>query len=231
VKTSVTDGQLGQLAVKLHELFRRAKGGAYEDFDKVLAGLQALIEGKEPVAPTLATEEKFAAWRTFRIGGVNAKALLVRVQAQASLFLSGPSKDLMKDPAFTTLKEGEKIGTLILTPADFGYERFPTTTELLDLARLAEWSKRNAHRLPKGCVVELLPAEAGPHISDQYTDQPKGEVLWIAMRRMTDSDGCPRIFCVGCDDGGWRWLYARRASPTGRWELSSRLVFRLRKVA
>ncbi len=228
MKTIVTDGQLGQLAVKQHELFRRAKEGAYADLNNVLDSLQTLIEGKEPIVPTLATEQKFAAWRNFLIGGVNAKALLVRVQAGFSV--GDWAKDMMKQKAFTTQDAEEEIETIILTPADFGYERMPSTTELLDQTRLAEWSRQNAARLPEGYAVDLLPVEAGPHIRDQYKDQPKGEVLWIAMERITASGGCPFVFRVRRVDDGAQWLYGDSARPENQWNLGTRLVFRLRKV-
>lgn len=50
---TVTDGQLGQLAVKQHELFQRAKKGVYGSFDEMLDALQQIIEGKAPTIPTL----------------------------------------------------------------------------------------------------------------------------------------------------------------------------------
>lgn len=54
MKTIVTDGQLGQLAVKQNELFGRAKKGVYASFDEMLDALQLVIEGKAPIVPTLA---------------------------------------------------------------------------------------------------------------------------------------------------------------------------------
>lgn len=228
MKTLVTDGQLGQLAVKQHELFRRAKEGAYANLEQVLYAIQSVIEGKQPTIPTLVTETTFAKWRSFLIGGVDKKALLKRVEAGFSV--GDWAKDLMKRPAFTTQDAEEEIETIILTPKDFGYERNPTTTELFDPARLAEWSKQNAARLPQGYVVELLPAEAGPHLRDQYKDQPKGEILWIAMERITDSGGSPLVFDVKRHDGGGRWLRTHWTDPDDRWDLDDRIVFRLRKV-
>ncbi len=228
MKAAVTDGQLGQLAVKSHELFRRAKEGTYANFDEVLDAVQLVIEGKQPTIPTLATEEKFAKWRNFLIGGVAKKALLARVK---SGFEVGTwAEDMMKQNAFTTQDAEEEIETIILAVSDFGYERMPTTAELLDPTRLAEWSKQNAQRLPEGYVVDLLPAEAGPHIRDQYKDQPKGEVLWMAMERIADSDGYPDVFDVVRGGGGKRWLDGGHANPAGQWSLGHRFVFRLRKV-
>lgn len=227
-KTLVTDGQLGQLAVKQHELFERAKRGVYASFGEMLDTLQVVIEGKMPEAPTLVAEETFAAWRSFLIGGVAYQALLARVKSGYQV--SSYAKDLMRQKAFTTLPAEERIDTIILTPADFGYEGMPTTIELLDPTRLAEWSRQNTHRLPEGCVVELLPTEAGPHIRDQYKDQPNGEVLRIAMERIVDSGRCPRVFTVDRNGDGEQCLYAFWAGPRDHWRRGSSLVFRLRKV-
>jgi len=228
MKTLVTDGQLGQLAVRQHDFFERVKRGAYADFDQVMTAFQAVIEGRMPEPPTLHVEARLTAFRKFLIGGVDKKALLKRVEAGFSV--GDWAKELMKRPAFTTQDVEEEIETIILTPVDFGYERMPTTTELLDPNRLLEWSKQNAARLPEGYVVELLPAEAGLHIRDQYEDQPKGEVLWIAMERITDSGGNPNVFSVRRYDGGGQWLATYWTGPGYRWNLDDRIVFRLRKV-
>lgn len=228
MKTTVTDGHMLRLAIKQHELFERMKKDVYDSPDEVLEALQLVIEGKVPTIPTLAVVEKFAAWRTFLIGGVAPKKLLERVKAGFSV--SEYAEYLMKQKAFTMLDAEEALDAIILTPKDFDYERMPTTTELFDPTRLAEWSRQNANRLPEGCVVELLPAEAGPHIRDQYKDQPKGEVLWMAMERIADSGGHPSVFGVERYDDGTRWLDVGDASPAGRWDLAVRIVFRLRKV-
>ncbi len=226
LKYALTDDQLGQFYRKTNAIADRV--GKSLPFDQVMKALQSIHDGKAPVIPTLVSGTKFTPWRTFLIGGVAKKALLKRVEA--GFTVSDYARNLVNSRAFTTLDKEEEINTIILTPADFGYERNPTTTELFDPARLAEWSKQNADRLPEGYVVDLLPAEAGPHIRDQYKDQPKGEVLWIAMERITASGGSPGVFYVLRDDGGEQWLYAYWAGPDYQWDLDRRVVFRLRKV-
>lgn len=227
MKTLVTDGQLGQLAVRQNDLFRRVKSGSYANFDDVMKALQAVIEGKKPKPPLLVVKPKFVKWWTFLIGGVAKKALLKRVEA--GFTVSDYAKSLVNNRDFTTLDKEEEVDTIILTPADFGYERMPTTIELLDPTRLAEWSAQNAERLD-GHVLELLPAEVGPHIRDQYKVQPNGEVLWIAMERITISDGYPGVFSVKRRSDGKQGLYARWMVPNSQWSLDYRIVFRLRKV-
>lgn len=176
-------------------------------------------------------ETEFAKWRTFRIGGMTRKeALLVRVR-EVSL-VDGRAEHLMKDcEAFTTQDREEEIETIILAPADFSYECMPTITELLDPARLNKWSQQNARRLPEGHVVELLPAEAGPQIRDQYEDQPENEILRIAMERIIAQNGFSYIFVVKRGEDGVRVLSTSWASPVGQWNLDAKFVYWLRRVA
>lgn len=174
------------------------------------------------------TAPKFTAWRTFLIGGVDKKALQNPVEARFSF--GKLTKDLMRQPAFMTLDKEKEIDTIILTPADLGYEGMPMTCQLLDPIRLAGWSQKYAHLLPEGYAVELLPAEAGPHICDQYKEQPSGEILRIAMRLIMGCYGVCRIFCIKRDGVGEQWLDAEQAHPGIQWDLDDRFVFRLRKV-
>jgi hypothetical protein len=172
--------------------------------------------------------EEFAVWRSFHIGGMNVKALLATLKAHG-FSVSDWAEDLMKQKAFTTESTEKVIDTIILTPSDFGYERNPTTVELLDPIRLAQWSHENVERL-NGHVIGPLAAEAGPHIRDQYKDQPLGEVLFMAMECIIASGGSTDIFTVERHGSGEQWLDANWASPDGKWDLGSRFVFRLRKA-
>jgi hypothetical protein len=226
LRYALTDDQLGQYYRKMNTIADRL--GKSLPFDQVMAALQSIHDGKEPVMPTLIIEPRLASWRKFLIGGVAKKPLLQRVKS--GFEVGSYPESIVNNRVFTTQNVEESIDTIILEVRDFDYTRRPTTTELFDPARLAEWSKQNQHRLPEGYdAIELLPAEAGLHIRDQYKDQPKGEVLWMAMERITGSGGGPRVFSVERDGVGAQWLDARWASPQGQWSLGNRIVFRLRK--
>ena len=135
---------------------------------------------------------------------------------------------MMNHKLFTMLdSEREPITLIDLCPADLGFTENPTTTELFDVKRLATWSAANLD----GYVIELCLAEVGPHLAVQYKDQPKGEVLWIAMERISGSDGYSSVFGVKRSGDGKLWLYDDWANPGGRWRLVNRFVFRLRKVS
>lgn len=167
-------------------------------------------------------------WRTFAIGGITPKGLLIKVRAGSSV--DGRAEGMIKDRAFTTQGVKEEVETAILTPADFGYECMPTTTELLDPERLALWSGQNARRLPEGYFVGLLPAEAGPHICDQYKDQPRGEVLRIAMERITLMNGYSHIFVLRRGDNDVQLLSTSWAGPACQWGLNIKFVYQLVRV-
>ena len=75
---------------------------------------------------------------------------------------------------------------------------------------------------------DLCPAEAGPALRLIYQDQPRNEWLIMAMEALTDSDEGPRVFRVGCDEGGL-WLHARYVSPGRLFRPEERFVVARRK--
>lgn len=57
--------------------------------------------------------------------------------------------------------------------------------------------------------LELCPEEVGPALRLAYHDQPKAYSVKIAMEPISDEEDCPRIFEVGCDEVGNRYIAAR----------------------
>ncbi len=196
------------------------------DPERVIATLQGMTEGKlTPFAVGL--RGRFIRTMPILIGGVSKDELAEQVKA-AGRELGNYAASMMRHELFTTLAEPEPCILIDLSPADLGFTEEPTTSELLDPARLVKLSEAN---LDDGWVLELCPAEVGPHLAIQYKDQPKGEVLWVAMERIPDSDGYPNVFSVGRYDDGGLWLRDGWAAPGSRWGLDARIVVRLRKVS
>ena len=69
------------------------------------------------------------------------------------------------------------------------------------------------------------PAEVGPQLRLQYTDQPNGEWLWVVMEPITDSDGDLGVFNVGRDNDV-RWLDGDDGHPDLVLNGDYELVFR-----
>jgi hypothetical protein len=72
--------------------------------------------------------------------------------------------------------------------------------------------------------LELCPSDLGPHLRLQYTDQPMGETMYVAMKPITTLDGEPRIFVVAHNTGGLS-LDAVRARHDDRWAPDDIFVF------
>ena len=66
-----------------------------------------------------------------------------------------------------------------------------------------------------------------PYIRQAYPDQPMGEVLWAAMRPITDSGVWPSVFRVKRDAFGL-WLGADVASADAQWLLDHEILVALR---
>ena len=220
---SVTDDQLGRYFRRMVAIAER--GDKSLPFDKLMDTLQTIHDGKlTPFAGGL--RGRFIRTMLITIGGVPKDDLIMQVKA-AGREVSSYAESMVNHKKFTTQGEQETVTLIDLCPADLGFTENPTTTELLDVKRLADWSAANLD----GCVIELCPAEVGLHLAIQYKDQPNGEILWVAMERIPDSDGNPYVFDVKRYDDGGLWLRRAWTHPGLRWLLVNRIVFRLRKVS
>ncbi len=207
-KTLVTDGQLATLATRQNELFARVRRGAYASVDEVLGQLQVLIEGRAPNAPKLSG--RLMSFRKFTVGGIGIPDLLTRVQMICTVHPA--AIEMFGNDQFETQENEEEIETINMGVYDFCPKdpNLLVGSQLLNPEWLAEWSGKNRYRLPEGRVLDLLPAEAGPHIRDQYRDEP--EYLGIAMKPLRgedDEENEGKIFVLDKEDGIHRLTCAR----------------------
>jgi hypothetical protein len=122
------------------------------------------------------------------------------------------TKQVLKKTPFSGEKKNFKL--VSFSVESLGFPNGATTKDIFDKA--------------KELGLDLCPAEVGPQMRLQYTDQPLNEYLYIAMDPITDADDAPSVFGVECDDGG-SWLDASDAKPEYRWSSYSRFVFVSRK--
>jgi hypothetical protein len=159
------------------------------------------------------------------IGGTPKQKLLE--QAKSVRFVSPYAERIMKHETFTTLGKPEPAIQIILTPRDFGFTKMAEVADLLNRERLAAWSRDN---LSDGWEITINPAEAGPHLAIQYTDQPGNEFLWMAMDRIPGYAGRPYLFYLERDDDEIFSLDSHWMYPAAPWPLHYTVAFRLRKV-
>lgn len=153
-------------------------------------GLQALIDGR-----SLA---KWSLWKTIQLGTHESVAALRQALIDADYKIGDWASDILN--RITIASKPAKIELVCLTVAELGFPNRATRKQIYEKA------------LSLG--FELCPAEVGPQLRLQYTDQPLNEWLLVAMEPISDSDGSLRVFYVGHDEGGL-WLLGGRADPGG----------------
>lgn len=163
--------------------------------------------------PTVVREQSvvrdWKVWMEAEIGGV-PKGQLASTLESEGFFVSDWAKNVMKQETFTVLP-GKKLLKLARCPVHaLGFTEKPTTTQL-------------QHRILE--VGELCPAELGPHVRRQLKNQPKGDIFWLVMEQIVDSDGLADVFRVRRGADGEQWLSADCAFPVDQWDLDREVVF------
>ena len=122
--------------------------------------------------------------------------------------------DALGKPAFMASTEEAEVELVVASVAELGFKDGATLKDIYVRAQ--------------DLGLDLCPPEVGPQLRLQYTDQPKGEWLIIAMEPITDSDGDLSLLYVE-HDGGGRWLRADYGHPGNVWSGYCRFVFLRRK--
>jgi hypothetical protein len=183
----------------------------------------ALPTSELTTAPSVPVAKRtLTVWRRIKGGGTTLAKLLKALGSMASDWAKG----MMGKPVFKVSEKTYQTDLVTLTPRELGFTKYPRTDEFMTREFCAKWSAENLD----GQVIELCEPEDGPQLRCQYDDQPKGEVVWLAMERIAASDGDPGVFYVRRIDDGYRWLFGYCAYPDLEWNLDRRVVFRLRKV-
>lgn len=157
-------------------------------------------------------EIRFSLWRSVTIG------LYKRLE---NVLLSMEKFEIKKEvlaflcqPAFALTQKEQKIFLCKASVMDLTGKMIATTTEIFDAIKM---------------VGDLCPAEVGPALRDQYTNQPKDEWLRIAMEPIPvkETIDVGDVFVVECKKDGSLSLDALFAPPWYVWDGNDIFVFRL----
>jgi hypothetical protein len=122
-------------------------------------------------------------WKTIKLGtGIKDGAGLRKAIEASGMKISKDAIALMFHEDFTVSPEVVEVDLVRLSVADLGFEPDEDYHVICDAAR--------------GSGLQLCPAEVGPQLRLQYTDQPYPNRVTVAMRAIPDLRGALCTFCV-----------------------------------
>ena len=170
---------------------------------KFLTGLCPSVTGSVP---------EFKVFKTIKLGIPGLKtADDFRKSLKDNGFKVGDwANDILGKPAFTVATEETELDLVVVSVSELGFKKGATREQIY--ARAKE----------RG--LDLCPAEVGPQLRLQYTDQPNGEWLVIAMEPIRDSDGSLGLFGVE-HAGHGLWLSGYYDDSDNVWGAYDQWVF------
>ncbi|MFA5967541.1 MAG: hypothetical protein WC805_03500 [Patescibacteria group bacterium] len=152
------------------------------------------------------------AWKVLQRTCNDAKSYISALES-GGYKIGNWARDIMNKLAFMAGFDVNSVELMLATTKELTGKDTATTTEIFDAIRK---------------VGSLCPAWAGPELRKQYSDQPNGEWLRIAMEPIVDSNGGPGLFSVERDGSGL-WLDYYFDVPDHFWHADDRWVFCRRK--
>jgi len=153
-------------------------------------------------------------WKTVKVGTMpdaRCKAAIADARrkaiADAGMRLGEWGDDILVRIASARPAEVELVQ---VTVAELGFPDYATVSQIYAV-------------LP-AFNLEPCPAEVGYQLRLAYTDQPLDECIWVGMKPIAGSGGCPEVFHVKRDDGGL-WLDASYVSQACKYYGDNRWVF------
>ncbi len=157
----------------------------------------------------------FKTWKTIKLGtGLKTPEDFRKGVNTVGMKIDDSANDILGKPAFTVAESGTEVELIVASIAELGFKDGAT--------------RKNIYSRAEELGLDLCPPEVGPQLRLQYTYQPKGEWLVIAMEPITNSGGSLQLFYLGRGDDA-RWLDAHVGHPDGFWHCNYRFVFLCRK--
>lgn len=122
--------------------------------------------------------------------GMNVDVLLLSIK-NSGMQIGKWAEDIISKPAFVVSHNNTVIDLVVKSVSELGFDEGANFDQICQAAQKIGLIK--------------CPAEVGPQLRLQYTDQPIDEWLVVAMDSIFDSVGDPRMFLVGRNDRG-SWL-------------------------
>lgn len=177
---------------------------------------KGLTKALTVLCPTEVAQQGFPIWKTINLGtGLKTADDFRAAIKTAGMYISDWGNYILGEPDFTVSHEETEVDLVIVSNADLGFKN----------GTMVKGTYASALELG----LELCPNEVGPQLRLQYTNQPNGEWLLIAMEPIVDSDGDRALFSVERRDDGDLDLDGFDGNPVLFWFTDVRFVFCRRK--
>lgn len=155
-------------------------------------------------------------WKTIKLGTgpKTADDFRKAIYNAGMCFGNGAVHEVLRKSAHTVAGTVTEVELVVASVAEVGFKK--------------DEPLRDFYARCQKIGLALCTPEFGPQLRLQYTDQPRGEWLNIAMEPVTSLDDCLDLFSVGCDEHG-RWLHTGYVHPGFVWCRDRRFVFHHRR--
>jgi hypothetical protein len=144
---------------------------------------------------------EFTVWKTITLGnGIKDADGMRQAMKDNGMRISEWASTIMAQNEFIISPDSVEVDLVRMSVAKVGFKDCAHYNRICKVAQM-----RGLH---------LCPAEVGPQLRLQYTDQPTDEWVVVAMKAIDGSDGDPSIFIVAQDVSSL-WLYADCDIPQG----------------
>ncbi len=161
---------------------------------------------------TAIVPREFKTWKKVTLGTHKSAEDISKALTDGGFRIGNYAAQILKKTAIAETET--EIELVLVTVAELGFNKATRRDAIYDRA--------------KELGLDLVPAEAGPQLRRQYTDQPMDEWMVMAMEPVPDSDGDLSVFSVARFGGG-QWLSTHCGGPGDVWSPDYRWVFARRK--
>lgn len=154
----------------------------------------------------------FATWKTITLGSYATSEDLSNALTDCGFQIGDYAAQILKKTALARAETDREL--VRATVGELGLKKGALRNEIYNHAR--EFG------------LDCIPAEAGPQLRRQYTDQPPGESLLMAMKPIADFDGDLYLFRVEHNSTGL-WLDVGYGYHDDIWDTDDCWVFSRRK--
>jgi hypothetical protein len=150
-------------------------------------------------------------WKSVQVGTFASKRALYQALDDADCAIGDTAVQILVAPEFRLGREAMKLDLVAISVSALGFAR--------DKAAL-----KNVYARAQSLGFALAPPEVGPQLRLQYSEQPMGESLKIAMAPLRTRAGPSSIFTV-VNGGAGLLLLAENVASETELDPSSRFVF------